>query len=401
MNVAFVDPIAATANYTGGNLLRPEVPSLCQDPRILEQTKLVELATEVARLGHRTTVLFGDVFLDGQEFTTSAGVHIAPVQTVMRFPFHPGILPAAPSLLGHEALREADVVQVSEFHQLSTFFSCVTAREASVPVVLWQETYRQMRFPGSVYQRMYESTVGPYVRAQTGRFIPRTTKAHEYLRQLHAAEGRIGPWIPTGIDIDAFAPRRHALSSRDFGWPDGAPILLTVGRLHPTKGIDLALRTLKWVIHRHPDAKLVIRGSGPEKPALLRLAKDLGIEGSARFIGRMSREEMVDLYNLADVVLCPSKVDLLPFSLMEAAACARPSVVTDVGAIRDIVVDGETGIVVRDRTVEALGAAVCSLLEDDERRTALGSRARRRAEETFALPVVAGKLNEVYRDVAS
>src|SRR3989449_8085964 len=177
MNVAFVDPIAATANYTGGNLLRPEVPSLCEDPRILEQTKLVELATEVARLGHRTTVLFGDVFLDGQEFTTSAGVHIAPVQTVMRFPFHPGILPAAPSLLGHEALREADVVQVSEFHQLSTFFSCVTAREAAVPVVLWQETYRQMRFPGSVYRRMYESTGGPCARARTGRCIPRPREA--------------------------------------------------------------------------------------------------------------------------------------------------------------------------------------------------------------------------------
>ena len=401
MNVALVDPIAATANLSGRTVFRPEVPSVAGDPRTLRETKIVELATELARRGHHPTVLFGDVFLDGHEWTAPAGVRVEAVNTMLRFPFHPGLLPAIPSLISHPALQEADVIQVSEFHQLSTFFSCVAARSASVPVVVWQETFRHMRFPGSFYQRMYESAVGSYVRDRTRRFVPRTSAARDYLRSLHVAENRIGPWIPTGIDTDVFVPRTPRLSSADFGWPDGSPILLLVGRLHPTKGVDLALRTLKWVIRRHPDTKLAIRGSGPEQAALMRLSKDLGIDHSVRFVDRMSRDAMVDLYNLADLVLSTSRVDLMPFSLIEASACGRPSVATDVGAIRDIVVDGVTGRVVQDRSASGLGGAICTLLEDGEYRAALGSAARERAERCFALPVVTEAFLEVYRNVAA
>src|SRR5438445_8541804 len=206
---------------------------------------------------------------------------------MLRFPFPPGLLPAIPSLIGHPALQQADVIQVSEFHQLSTFFSCVAARGASVPDVVWQETFHHMRFPGSFYQRMYESAVGSYVRDRARRFVPRTSAARDYLRSLHVAESHIGPWIPTGVDTDVFVPRRSRLSSGDLGWPAGSPILLLVGRLHPTKGVDLALRTLKWVMRRHPDTKLAIRGSGPEQAALVRLSQDLGIEDSVRFVDRM------------------------------------------------------------------------------------------------------------------
>jgi glycosyltransferase involved in cell wall biosynthesis len=318
----------------------------------------------------------------------------------MRFPFHPGLLPATPGLLGHPALSEADVIQVAEFHQLATLFSCITARDYSVPVVVWQETFRRMRFPGSLYQHAYESTVGRYVRARARRFIPRTTKARSYLRELRVADDRIGPWIPTGINVDAFASRKTRMSAADLGWPEGSPILLLVGRLHPTKGIDVALRTLRWVIRKHANAKLVVRGSGPERANLLQLARELHVEGAVRIIDRMPREAMVDLYNLADVVLCTSRVDLMPFSLIEASACCRPAVATDVGAIRDIVVDGRSGFVVEPGNIEAIGSAVSSLLADEGLRRAMGTEARHIAEQRFALPVVAGKLLQVYRNVA-
>jgi len=401
VNVTFVDPIAATANLTRSAIFRPNVPTIGSDPRSLQEMKLVELATQFARRGDHATVLFGDMFLDGGERTTPEGVRIVPVNTVMRFPFHPGLLPMAPGLLRHPALRDADVIQVSEFHQPSTFLSCVAAQDPSVPVVLWQETFRHMRFPGSLYQGMYESTVGPYVCRRLQRFIPRTTKARGYLRQLGAAEGRIAPWVPTGIDVSAFAPRVPRGGGDDLEWAGDDPLLLLVGRLHTTKGVDVAIRVVKWVQRRIPDVRLIIRGSGPEHDALVRLAKEQNLEGSVRIIGRRSRDEMIDLYNRADVVLCTSRADLMPFSLMEGSACGRPCVATDVGAIRDIVVDGQTGIVLHDQSVEAIGAAVCSLLEDEERRNALGAGARRRAEETFALPVVAERLHEVYEDVAA
>lgn len=400
MNVTFVSPIAATANWTARTLLRPEVPSVAADPGTLQETNLVEFATELARRGHRPTVLFGDVFVEERSWTTPAGVRIEPVPTVMRFPFHPGLLPATPSLLHHPALRDADIVQTGEFHQPSTFLSCLAARDSGAPVVVWQETFRPMRYPGGVYQWAYESTLGGFVRSHASCFVPRTRMARGYLERLRVPDDRLGPWVPTGVDTEAFAPRTSALTAEDFGWPKDSRILLVVARLHPTKGVDVALRTLKWVKRRHPDVRMIVRGSGPERGYLERLARTLGVEDSVEFLRRVSRREMVDLYNFADIVLCPSRMDLLPFSLMEASACARPCVATAAGAIRDIIVDGETGVVVPHAHEEALGPAVSTLLEDGERQVLLGNAARARMMSWFSLPVVADRFLHVYRSAA-
>src|SRR5207253_1006279 len=86
--------------------------------------------------------------------------------------------------------------------------------------------------------------------------------------------------------------------------------------------------------------RLIVRGSGPQYSSLVRLAAALGVEDLVRFIGRVSRERMVDLYNAATLVLSTSQNDLMPFALLEASACARPCVVTDAGAITDIVAQG-------------------------------------------------------------
>lgn len=400
MNVAIVNPIAATANITARGFLHPEVPRVGQHVRELQETNIVETATALARRGVRPTVLFGDVFLDGRWWTSPEGVRVEPVETMLHFPFHPGLVPATPALVKHPALQDADVIHATEFHQPSTFFAALAARERSLPLVIWQETFRPMRFPGSAYQRAYESTLGRRIRSSPGRFVPRTRPAGAYLRRLGIDADRIGPWIPTGIDTDVFVPRRSRMARSDFGWLEEDPVLLTVARLHRLKGVDIALRALARLRRRHPGTRLLVRGSGPEAPALESLARELGVDDSVRFLGRMSRDQMVDLYNLADLVLCTSRNDLMPFTLIEAAACGRPSVATDAGAIRDIVVDGGTGSVVPDFRAESLGDAVSTLLQDDPLRQAMGSAARRRAESLFSLSVVADRFIEVYRNVA-
>ena len=401
MNVALVNPISSTPAYSARDFIgRPNLPSLTADPRALLETNHVELGAELSRRGHRVTVLFGDMYMDGREHTLSDRLRVAPVPTRLRVPFHPGLVPVTPELLRHPALREADVIHVSEFHQPSTFFAALVARERSVPLVVWQETFRRMRFPGSLYQHAFERAVGPCVRATGRRFVPRTTGAAPFLRRLGVDRGQITDWIPTGVDTLAYSPRTSDVSGRTFGWADDARILILVARLHRSKGVDFALRMLRWLLRREPRVRLAIRGSGPELGRLRSLATELGVSESVRFLGRVSRDDMIDLYNAAEIVLCTSANDLLPFTLIEASACGRPCVTSDVGAVRDIVVDGLTGDVVRDRQVEPFGEAVLSLLRDEERRTAYGRAARARAESYFALPVVAKSLLEVFRGVA-
>ena len=400
LRILLIDPVASTPDLTARALLTSKVPTLGADPAAVRRVNLVELGGSLAGLGHPTTVVLGDLYLGGQTWTLSEGLKVVPARTSLRVPFHPGLFPFTPFLEQDAQLADSDVIQTGEFHQPSTFFACRFGRERGIPVVVWQETFAPMRFPGSLYQLLFEMTAGEVVATVPGQYVPRTTKARDYLRALDIADDRVSGWIPTGIDTDAFSPGPSPFSPSDFGWREGCQILLIAGRLHRAKGVDLALMAVKRALRRNPEVRLIVAGSGPEQVALRRLSVDLGVTDAVRMIGQRPRQDLIGLYNLADLVLCTSRMDLLPFTLIEAGACGRPCVATDVGAVRDIVTDGQSGRVVREPWPEAFVAALLSLLRDAETRARFGTEARRRALAHFSLDRVAKGLLEVYRGVS-
>ncbi len=401
LRIFLVNPIGATPDLTLRTFFDPSVPSTMSTPESLRETNIVELGGAIADLGNRVTVVVGSRFLSGKAWTISDRLDMVPVPTVMEIPFHPALFPITPSLARFPAFREADIVQTGEFHQPATYFTCRASEKLHFPVVLWQETFTPMRPPGSLYQVAHEMTAGRYVRSVAVRYVPRTSQAAAYLRNLGVPERALAPWIPTGIDTHAFVPRESHLSRSDFGWSESDDILLLVSRLHRAKGVDFSLSVLRRLLKDRPNTRLIIRGSGPESEHLQRLAADLGLMGLVRFLGRRSRQEMVDLYNLADIVLCTSRLDLLPFSLIEAAGCGRPCVTTDVGAVRDIVVDGQTGVVVPHRDAEAFSETLSHVLRDEGSRRQMGNAARKRAEAVFDMASVASRLVSVYEAALS
>ena len=400
MDVCIVNPIAATPDLTASSLIRPAVPSGSLTPSTLREVNIIELGAALSDLGHRITVIVGSAYLGNERIALGPRLAVSPVHTLMPFPFHPGLLPMTPELARLPALREADIVQSGEFHQPSTFFAAKAAVAAAIPFVLWQETFGPMRFPGSVYQRGFEMTCGPRIRAATAKGIPRTTRAHDYLRRLRFREDAIPAWIPTGIDLTQFAPGPSRTTAEEFGWSEESEVLLLVARLSPSKGIDRALHILKRLRNRRRGARLLVRGSGPQEAELRALAGELGLRESVRFVPRVSRAKMVDLYRLSSVVLSTSRSDLLPFALLEASACGRPVVAMDVGAVSDIVSDTVTGALVPPQDLEGFADAVAALLDDDEKRTQAGRAARARAEATFDVRRTAKRLAEVYHAVA-
>ena len=400
MDISLINPIAATPDLTAASVVRSGASVRTLLPGALREVNIVELGAAIADLGHRVTVVLGSAYAGDATVPLQANLSVVPVHTLMPFPFHPGLLPMTPELLRHPATRDADVIQSGEFHQLSTFFAAEASLEHRIPLVLWQETFLPMRFPGSLYQQGFEATCGPKVRAAASRCVPRTTRARTYLHSLRIQDHAVSDWIPTGVDVTQFVPGSPKTSPEDFGWPDGSDILLVVARLAPSKGIDRALRILKRLHGKRRGTCLLVRGSGPQESELRQLAASLGLSEFVRFVPRLPRAQMVDIYNLAKVVVCTSRSDLLPFALLEASACGRPVVTTDVGAIADIVEDGRTGTVVpRDDDV-AFCAAVEGMLQDDEMRSRCGRAARARAEAYFDIRATAKRFVEVYRAIA-
>jgi glycosyltransferase involved in cell wall biosynthesis len=199
--------------------------------------------------------------------------------------------------------------------------------------------------------------------------------------------------IENGVNLDVFTPE-PASPPREFEIPAGAPVVTIVGALRWRKGHAVALSAWPYVRARVPNARLLIAGDGPEAAVLRGQARALDIEESVIFAGM--RTDVADLIRASSLVLLPSQHEALPTTLIEAAACGRVVIATDVDGIPEVVADGETGLLVPFGDAEALGEAMIALLEDEPRRRAMGANARRLAEQRFDAKRWAARLYESY-----
>jgi glycosyltransferase involved in cell wall biosynthesis len=160
------------------------------------------------------------------------------------------------------------------------------------------------------------------------------------------------------------------------------PVLGTIGRLDHQKGFDVLIRALVDV----PAATLVVVGDGPEGASLRTLAAELGVAGRVHFTG-FSAEARRHLGGF-DVFVLPSRFEGFPLVIVEAMLAGLPVVATDVGSVAEAVIDGQTGSLVPADDAPRLAGAIRALLEDPDRRSAMGAAARTHAAQFTAARMV-------------
>ena len=179
--------------------------------------------------------------------------------------------------------------------------------------------------------------------------------------------------------------------------PREAPRLLCVGRLTREKGFDLALAAFAGLSRRFPGASLIMAGDGTERRHLERSVAELGLGDRVCFVGWIAPERVPDLMNTASVVVVPSREEAFGIVALEAAAMARPVVATRVGGLPEIVVHGQTGLLVEREDPNALGGAIAWLLEHPAIAVSMGEAARRRAVRDFRLESAVDAYVALYR----
>lgn len=197
--------------------------------------------------------------------------------------------------------------------------------------------------------------------------IAASTALAESARALGAGEVRV---IPSGVDVPP-----------EVGEEESPPGVLYAGRLSAEKGIE-------ELVEAAAGLRLVVAGDGPLRSR---------VPGALGFV---PHDELHRLYARAAVVACPSRREGFGVSCLEAMAHGRPVVATSVGGLRDLVVDGETGLVVEPRDPKALRAALERLLADRDLRRRLGAAGRERAREHFSWEASAAATVAAYRMAA-
>jgi len=185
--------------------------------------------------------------------------------------------------------------------------------------------------------------------------------------------------------------------SRYDGPPGGAGPILFVGRLASVKGIPVLLDAMARLRGAYPDARLVLVGDGPERPAIEAAARaHPGLTPAVTFLGYQSQDEVARHLASASMLVLPSFAEGVPVVLMEAMAAGKPVIATQVGGVAELVQDGVSGRLVPagdDRTLEA---AIKGLLSDPKARARMGEAGRRTVRQEFDAMEEAARLGILF-----
>ena len=213
--------------------------------------------------------------------------------------------------------------------------------------------------------------------------------------------------IPNGVECDRFQPLDNNDSLKDYRpkfrkqWniPEEALVCGIVARLHPVKNHTLFLEIAKKVSRQIDSAHFVIVGEGEERAYLQRKIFELGLEGKVHLVGLST--EIEKLWPAFDLGVLTSDNEANPVSLMEAMACGISVVSTKVGSVAEVIKEGQHGLLFEKGDAENGALCWLSLLENAEKRKAMGVAARRHIEKNWSLlAMVKGyetMLEEIYQ----
>jgi len=178
---------------------------------------------------------------------------------------------------------------------------------------------------------------------------------------------------------------------------DGRPNILFVGRLEQRKGFRFLMRAYPYVLEAVPDARLIVAGAydKEDKEPFVRYARMHGLTG-AKFVGRISQEDLPRYYRTCDVFCAPSTgFESFGIVLLEAMAAGKPIVATDIPGYRSVVEDVSEGLMVEPENERALAKAIIHLLRNPGLRREMGERGRRKAAN-YDWPIVAQQILDLY-----
>ena len=207
--------------------------------------------------------------------------------------------------------------------------------------------------------------------------------------------------VGNGVDFGRFsvADRKSEAALRKKFRTRGRKVLLTVCPLdYEYKNIDLALRATALAAKKFPKILHIIAGRGRLLPELQELARGLGIGKNVLFAGYVPESELPSLFRICDVFVLPSgipgtdNVEGFGIVFLEAAAAGKPSVALDAGGVRDAIIGGETGILIKRRSEGELAAAIVRLLSEPALARRLGCSAKRRAKSEFGWDKISGRV---------
>jgi glycosyltransferase involved in cell wall biosynthesis len=366
-----------------------------------------ELSKQLVKHGHEVTVFTGDVCgKQNLAVKQHRAVYVDGIETyyfrnVLNWLMRNAKF-ATPYRLPAIARREIERFDIIHLHEHRTAFAAILHHYAikhRIPYivhsrgsVLQETVLRDIR--KQKLKQLFDSVWGDQILRDATKLIALTkTEELEYLR-MGVPQDKV-EIVPNGINCADYKKlpakgefrKKHAIDPQDR-------VVLSLGRIHEVKGIDLLVASFAELVKVMKDIKLVI--AGPDRgfrSTLENQVERLGIGEYVKFVGPIYESDKIEAYVDADVFVLPSRYEPFGVVILEASACGTPVIVTT----RCLFADGvaEFGLVV-EYDVKQMKDALFALLSDDQLRQRLGQRGRVMMRDKFDYPKIAEQVVSVY-----
>ena len=371
------------------------------------------LAHGLQRAGHSVRVI-SRMAAHSQPTQVVEGVEVSRIQA-LTFPYRFRRVPVAGAylrfcndLLYAAAVRKQLLHLTTDFRPDLVEYADIDAESFFHPFEVSPAVIK-LHTPHFVLKRFYNNVETPYdttsicwlekkaILSANGLSSP-----SRYLAKAVAQEYGLNPrgiiQVPNPIDTDFFSP--------GYQLDESTPTVLYVGRLERRKGVITFAHAVPLIAQRYPQVRFVLLGAdrssptgGSEQAELMAFFREQGVEHRVEFRGHAAPEVFREYYRRATVFVMPSLFENCPYTLLEAMSCGRAVVVSRAYGMKEMIIDGESGLFFMPGDAADLAEKVLLLLHDRLLRTKLGRSARATVQERYALDVATRQTISFYEMV--
>jgi glycosyltransferase involved in cell wall biosynthesis len=312
----------------------------------------------------------------------------------------PYSIPTVPSFeTFFKEVKSSGIIHAHGHPYLTSLTAARLAKICDKPFVLTQHnTFIDYNNIFDYVERLNDLTVGKLNLKAADKIIAISGATKDYVLRLGAKPSKVKV-IYNGVDLKKFRlniGKREEMRKK-LGIPREAVVALTVRRLVYKNGIDTLIDSANEVIKKNPIIQFLVVGKGPDMENIKMQVMQLGLSSNFRLAGFVSDDDLPSYYNLADLFVLPSKSgEGLPLVALEAMACGLPVIATDVGGIREILME-KYGKLVPPNRPELLAAAILDFASIDF--STLKMELRAMVEEHFSWDSNVEKLIVIYEEL--
>ena len=366
-------------------------------PYIGGQEKYIyNLSKQLIRMGNQVDIITSN-FPAAPRLDSMEGINIKRlpiIARILRNPIAPGFLIAG------RIASAYDIIHLHNEHGFPTMIAS-TIWAKSRPYIL--TCHGQLQYGNRVSdisERMYTKTIARLVFSKVDRICVNSSLDRDYIRRIDPLASDKLRVVSNAVDPMRLEEVRKSAQnvSLPFQSPEGSFKILFVGRIIRRKGIEWLLKAVRILIKEkgRTDVILTLVGSGEDSLEFIRMSQELGIANQIHFMGEVSDEILINMYENSDLFVLPSLSEVCPTVLLEAMYFRLPVVSTRIAGIMDHFSD--TAILVPTMDERLLAMEIENLLDDEKKRKSLSVKGRERILSQYTWPQVARKYLEIYSE---